>query len=99
MLRKYEREKRLYMKRKMSFWDEGGKKEAAKRVVRVSTIPIMDDPAQTAHLSYTHSELKKMKVMELFALLAEQTGKIFNKTTRKQDLIEAYLAAQVPREN
>ena len=65
--------------------------------MRVSTIPTMDDTAATAHLSYTHSELKKMKVMELLALLAEQTGKIFNKTTRKQDLIKAYLAAQVPR--
>ena len=69
VLRKYEREKRLYMKRKMSFWDKVGKQEAAKRVVRVSTIPTMDDTAETAHLCYTHSEPKKMITTQFQYLL------------------------------
>ena len=33
VLREYEREKRVYMKRKASFWVEGAKQEAAKKVV------------------------------------------------------------------
>lgn len=38
-LRDCEREKRKYIKRKESFWLEGGKQEAAKKVVRISTTP------------------------------------------------------------
>ena len=99
VLREYEREKRAYMKRKTSFWVEGGKQEAAKKVVRVSTTPMMNNTAQTASSRYTHDKLKKMKVTELLALLTEQTGRTFSKRTRKQDLIDACLAAQVSREN
>lgn len=97
VLREYEREKRVYTKRKASFWVNGGKQEAAKKVVRISTTPMVDDTVQSSR--YTHDKLKKMKVTELLALLTEQTGKIFSKRTRKQDLIDACLAAQVPREN
>ena len=37
-LREYQREKREYIKRKASFWIEGGKLEAAKKVPRISTV-------------------------------------------------------------
>lgn len=37
-LREYQREKREYIKRKASFWIEGGKQEAAKKVPRISTV-------------------------------------------------------------
>ena len=89
-LRDCEREKRKYIKRKESFWLEGGKQEAAKKVVHISTTPqdtITHTPPQQ---QYSQEQLKKMKVTELLALLLEK-GKIFNKKTRKQDLINAYL--------
>ena len=92
-LRDCEREKRKYIKRKESFWLEGGKQEAAKKVVRISTTPqeLPDTITHTPpHHQYSQEQLKKMKVTELLALLFEK-GKIFNKKTRKQDLINAYL--------
>lgn len=98
VLREYEREKRAYVKRKTSFWVEGGKQEAAKKVLQISTTPLIDDTLQSARSGYNHDELKKMKVIELIALLTEQTGRTFGKRTRKQELIQAYLAAQERRE-
>lgn len=81
------------MKRKESFWLEGGKQEAGKKVVRISTTPqeLPDTITHTAlHQQYSKKQLNKMKVTKLLALLSEQ-GKVFNKKTRKQDLINAYL--------
>ena len=46
----YEREKRGYAKRKTLFWEEGGKQEAAKKVVRISTTPVMDGNEQITSL-------------------------------------------------
>ena len=65
---------------------EGGKQEAAKKVVRISTSiqELMDIIMHTSpSQQYTHDQLKKMKVTELLALLTQQ-GRVFNKKTRKQ---------------
>ena len=73
---------------------EGGKQEAAKKVVRISTSiqELTDTIMHTSSPSqqYTHDQLKKMKVTELLALLTQQ-GRVFNKKTRKQVLIDAYM--------
>ena len=101
-LRDCEREKRKYIKRKESFWLEGGKQEAAKKVVRISTTPqeLPDTVTHTAphDQQYSQEQLKKMTVTKLLALLSEQ-GKVFNKKTRKQDLINAYLATSTSTTN
>ena len=89
------------MKRKESFWIEGGKQEAAKKVVRLSTAtPEFPNTTTPPHQQYTLAELKKMKVTELLALLTQQ-GRVFNKKTRKQVLINAYLGDtyNIPRGN
>ena len=99
VLREYEREKRVYVKRKTSFWVEGGKQESAKKVVRISTTPAMDEAVQSTRQAYTQEDLKKMKVSDLLDFLSKLTGKVFNRRTRKQDLIEAFMAAQERREN
>lgn len=90
MLRECQREKRQYMKRDMPFWVEGGKQEAAKRVPRISRIILEEEKENSMALQFTDDELKKMKVAELLALLNEATGKVFNKKTRKQQLIQEY---------
>ena len=92
-LRDCERERKTYIKRKESFWLEGGKQEAAKKVLRISTTPqeLPDTLTHTPlHRQYNQEQLKKMKVTDLLAILLEK-GRIFNKKTRKQDLINAYL--------
>lgn len=46
---------------------------------------------------FTDDELKKMKVA--FYSLPEATGKVINKTTRKQQLIQKYKRTQIAQEN
>ena len=94
------REKRSCVKRKSLFWSEGGKQEAARKVVRISTTPAMEQNAITPERNVlSHDKLKKMKANELLALLNEQTGKVFSKKKRKQDLISGYMEANIPRLN
>lgn len=94
------REKRSYVKRKSLFWSEGGKQEAARKVVRISTTPVMEQNAITLERNVlSHNKLKKMIANELIVLLAELTGKVFSKKTRMQDLISAYMEANIPRQN
>ena len=99
-LKDCERVKRGYVKRKESFWMEGGKQQAAKKVVRVSTSTPEFPNTTTPHQQYTLAELKKMKATELLVLLFQQ-GRVFNKRTRKQVSINAYLgdAINIPRDN
>lgn len=99
-LRSYAHEKCVYVKRKESFWRDGGKQEAAKKVCRISTkhnSQTQPDTDKNTRQHYSCDQLKKMKANELLTLLAEQTGRTFNKRTRKQDLIDAYIAAQGQR--
>lgn len=75
---------------------EGGKQEAASKVVRISSPPVTTSQQQQQHITsvsqqISQAELKKMKITEILALLAEQTGKTFSKKTRKQQLIDTYL--------
>ena len=81
---------------------EGGKQQAAKKVVRVSTSTSTPEfpNTTTPHQQYTLAELKKMKATELLVLLFQQ-GRVFNKRTRKQVSINAYLgdASNIPRDN
>ena len=89
-LKDCERVKRGYVKRKESFCMEGRKQQAAKKVVRVSTSTPEFPNTTTPHQQYTLAELKKMKATELLVLLSQQ-GRVFNKRTRKQVSINAYL--------
>ena len=95
-LRVYQREKREYVKRKDSFWIEGGKQEAAKKGPRISTVePEQNETTpqqQQQNNSLTLAELKKMKVTELLSLLTDITGRTFNNRRRKQDLIDLYFS-------
>ena len=82
--------KRPYEKNNLSFWQEGGKQEAARKVLRVSTqppeatqVPVLPDTSMTEDI------LKTKKVSELISLLLEKTGRTANKKTRKQDLIKS----------
>ena len=99
-LKDCERVNRGYVKRKESFWMEGGKQQAAKKVVRVSTSTPEFPNTTTPHQQYTLAELKKMKATELLVLLSQQ-GRVFNKRTRKQVSIKAYLGgtSNITREN
>lgn len=85
-----ERDKRHYQKRNNSFWLEGGKQEAARKVMRISCA----EPEKTPPVPcMSEAVLKKKKVVELIALLENQTGRTVNKKTRKQDIITALLSA------
>ena len=99
-LKDCERVKRGYVKRKESFWMEGGKQEAAKKVVRVSTSTPEFLNTSTLHQQYTLAELNKMKATELLVLLSQQRT-VFNKRTRKQVLINEYLGgtSNISRDN
>ena len=98
-LRKYQREKREYVKRKMSFWIEGGKQEAAKKVPCISTVEPQQNETTPQQQTLTPAELKKMKVTELLSLLTNITGRTFNNRTRKQDLIDLYLSEKQVRQD
>lgn len=84
----------------MPYWVEVGKQEAAKEVPRISSTILEEDKENSMARQFTDDELKrKMKVAELLALLTEVTGKVFNKKTRKQQLIQEYKMTQIAREN
>lgn len=85
-----ERVKRTYDKRKASFWVNGGKQEAAKKVPRISTA--LPDPIQTTSIMTESVEsLKNKTVSDLLDLLQQRTGQRLNKRTRKQNIIDALL--------
>lgn len=73
------RVKRKYKKRDTSFWLEGGKQEAAKKVAKISTVPQPEvaaaPPAEDPEPMMEESELKRKKVADLIALLEQRTGK------------------------
>lgn len=96
-LRGYQRETREYIKRKASFWIEGGKQEAAKKVPRISTVEPQQNKTTTQQ--ETLAQLKKMKVTELLSLLTDITGRTFNNKKRKQDLIDLYFSETKVRED
>ena len=83
----------------MPFWVEGEKQEAAKKVPRISSTILEEDKENSMAHQFTDDELKKMKVAELLALLTEVTRKVFNKKTRKQQLIQEYKMMHIAREN
>ena len=59
----------------------------------------MDEAVQSTRQAYTQEDLKKMKVSDLLDFLSKLTGKVFNRRTRKQDLIKVFMAVQERREN
>ena len=83
----------------MPFWVEGGKQEAAKKVPRISSTILEEDKENSMAHQFTDDELKKIKVAELLALLTKVTGKVFNKNTRKQQVIQEYKMTQIARAN
>ena len=99
-LRHYEREKRQYAKRNTSFWLEGGKQEAAKKVIRISTStplePAHEPPQEPTHpaIAFVEHELKRKKVAELLTLVFQTTGKRLGQKSRKQDLINTLLQSR-----
>ena len=74
-LREEERAKQPYEKRDSSYWMDGGKQKAAKKVSRISTSILSATPTPQA---MTESVLKKMKVPDLITLLEQRTGKKMN---------------------
>ena len=96
-LRHYEREKRQYTKRKTSFWLEGGKQEAVKKVLRISTsTPQKQENAHPAVVFVEH-ELKRKKVAELLTLVFKTTRRRLGQKSRKQDLINILLQSSSTR--
>lgn len=98
-LKDYQREKREYVKRKASFWTEGGKQEAAKKVPRISTVEPQQDETTTQQETLSPAQLKEMKVTELLSLLTDITGRTFNKRKRKQELIDLYFSEKQARQD
>ena len=98
-LRGYKREKREYVKRKNSFWIEGGKQAAAKKVPRISTVEPQQNETTPQQETLTLAELKKMKVTELLSLLTNITGRTFNNRRRKQELIDLYFSENQVRQD
>ena len=98
-LRGYQREKREYVKRKESFWIEGGKQEAAKKVPHISTVEPQQKETTPQQETLTLAELKTMKVTELLSLLTNITGRTFNNRRRKQDLIDLYFSENQVRQD
>ena len=98
-LRENQREKREYVKRKESFWIEGGKQEAAKKVPRISTVEQQQSKTTPQQETLTLAELKKMKVTELLSLLTNITVRTFNNRRRKQDLIDLYFSENHVRQD
>ena len=94
-LREEERAKQPYEKRDSSYWMDGGKQKAAKKVARISTSILSATPTPQA---MTESVLKKKKVPDLITLLEQRTGKKMNPKSRKQDnkcFIELRHTAQI----
>ena len=89
-LREEERAKQPYEKRDSSYWMDGGKQKAAKKVARISTSILSATPMPQP---MTVSVLKKKKVRDLITLLEQRTGKKMNPKSRKQDLINALLSS------
>ena len=89
-LREEERAKQPYEKRDSSYWMDGGKQKAAKKVARISTSILSATPTPQP---MTVSVLKKKKVRDLITLLEQRTGKKMNPKSRKQDLINALLSS------
>ena len=58
-LREYQREKREYVKRKESFWIEGGKQEAAKKVPCISTVEPQQNETTAQQETLSLAQLKK----------------------------------------
>ena len=77
VLREYDWKKREYVKRKNSFWIEGGKQEAAKKVPCISTVEPRQNKTTPQQETLTLAELKKMKVTELRSLLTNIAGLVF----------------------
>lgn len=98
-LKEYQREKREYVKRRASFWIEGGKQEAAKKVPRISTVESQQNETTTPQEMLTLAQLKKMKVTELLSLLTDITGRTFNNRTRRQNLIDLYFSEKQVRQD
>ena len=87
-----QRTKRPYEKNNLSFWQEGGKQDAARKVLRVSTqLPEATQGPVLPDTRMTEETLKTKKVSELLSLLLEKTGRTLNKKTRKQEVIKALL--------
>ena len=86
-----DRTKRSYEKRKTSFWFDGGKQEAAKKVVRISTTPQPTVSNAAPPTDLNEADLRKMKVHDLLTLLVQRTGKTVNKRTRKKEILDALL--------
>ena len=98
VLREKERVKRSYQKRNTFYWLEGGKQESAKKVMRISTQAAEPLRTDTETTCMSEASLKKKKVSDLVALLAEKTGRTINSRTRKQDIIVALLNSQLRSE-
>lgn len=77
-LKDYQRENREYVKRKTSFWTEGGKQEASKKVPRISTVEPQQDETTAQQETLSPAQLKEMKVTELLSLLTDINGRTFN---------------------
>ena len=71
-LREEERAKQPYEKRDSSYWMDGGKQKAAKKVSRISTSILSATPTPQA---MTESVLKKKKVPDLITCLSREQGR------------------------
>ena len=99
-LKGYQRQKWSYNKRDSTFWVEGGKQDATKKVKRILTQPSIctETPTQPASREQTHhtahftkENLMKRKVPELLVLLKDHTGIVMRAKSRKTAIVEALL--------
>lgn len=95
-LRKYYRP---FEKKDTSFWIKGGKQESARKLLRITKIPVPESTqllptqlptAQTGE-KINEGRLRKKKVSELISLFQNKSGKTLTKRTCKHDIIAAIL--------
>ena len=92
-----EQDKRDYTKRKTSFWLDGGKQEAAKKVIRISTSDPQEKEVAHPDVVFAEHELKKKKVAELLTLVFQTIGRRLGQKSKKQDLINVLLQSSTTR--
>ena len=73
-----------------AIWGRTRETRGSKKIPRISSTILEEDKENLMGHQFTDDELKKIKVAELLALLTKVTGKVFNKNTRKQQVIQEY---------
>ena len=92
------REKRKYVKKDQTYWEDGGKKEVIAKIPRITQGHQTEDDIEITPVSvstgYTRESLQSKTLQQLKDIYQEATGKTPAKKTRKADIIDKILESQ-----